>query len=160
MARNALGSAVALLGAAAAVASPFRAWYGGRQGQDIRVEDLVLGATAVNAGLWESLFVLMLFVALVTLLGVLLRSRLTVALAGIVALGFTILWMVRQGQAVGSLTVGGDVGLGAGVALAAGGGLLILLGAVLMAGRKRRRSRHGRLEPMAEPEPYDRPYDQ
>ncbi|MFF3765821.1 hypothetical protein ACFYYR_17275 [Streptomyces sp. NPDC001922] len=154
MARNALGSTVALLGAAAAVASPFQAWYGNRQGRDIRMEDLFDGITTVSAELWESVFVVMLFVALLTLVGVIFRSRLTVALAGIVSLGFTVLWMVRQGQATGSLTAGGAEGLGAGAALAAGGSVLILLGALLMAGRKRRRSRHGRGGELAEPEPY------
>ncbi len=56
-----------------------------------------------------------------------------VALAGLVVLGFTILWMVRQGQAAGSLVVGGDgEGLQVGVVNALAGGVLMLIGALLM----------------------------
>jgi hypothetical protein len=157
MARNALGSAVALVGATAAVLSPFRVWYNGREGRDIRVEDLYGGITSVDAALWTSMLLPMVFAAVVTLLGVLFRSRLLVALAGLVVLGFTVLWMVRQGQAAGSLVAGGEGGLGSGAALAVGGGLVILLGAVLMSGRRRRRSRHGRHELEPEPGPY--PYE-
>ncbi|MET8680103.1 hypothetical protein ABZW18_21590 [Streptomyces sp. NPDC004647] len=156
MARNALGSAVALIGATAAVLSPFRVWYNGREGRDIRVEDLFGGITSVDAALWTSMLLPMVFAAVVTLLGVLFRSRLLVTVAGVVVLGFTVVWMVRQGQAAGSLVAGGELGLGSGAALAVGGGLLILLGAVLMSGRRRRRSRHGRQEPGPyEPGPDD-----
>ncbi|GFN06195.1 hypothetical protein Smic_47510 [Streptomyces microflavus] len=77
-----------------------------------------------------------LFAALLVIAGVVLRSRIAVALAGLVVLGFTILWMVRQGQAEGALTVGGDgAGLQVGVANALAGGVLMLIGALLMSGR-------------------------
>ncbi|MFD9165754.1 hypothetical protein ACFVZ8_27780 [Streptomyces sp. NPDC059558] len=66
----------------------------------------------------------------------LLRSRLLMALAGAVVLGFTVLWTVRQGQAAGSLTVGGTTSpLGDGLAHAYGAGALTLLGAAIMRGR-------------------------
>lgn len=74
-----------------------------------------------------------------TLIGLVLRSRLLVALSGVIVLGFTVLWMVRQAQTAGTLTVGGDGGgLGDGVAFAVGGGLLLLVAAVVMSGRIRR----------------------
>ncbi|MFI2455281.1 hypothetical protein [Streptomyces sp. NPDC019539] len=136
MVRNVLGSVLALAGAAAAVCGPFRAWYGGRPGVDYRVQDLFGGITDAQTELVSSLVLPYAFAALVTLLGVVLRSRLLVALAGLVVLGFTVLWMVRQGQAAGYLSVGGDLpGLGEGVAAALGGGFLLLLGAVVMRGR-------------------------
>lgn len=138
MVRNALGSLMALIGATAAVWSPFRAWYDGRHGRDVRIGDLFGGITPDKAELLGSLFLPMAFAGLVTLIGVLVRSRLLVALAGVVVLGFTILWMVRQGQAAGSLTAGGN-GLGIGVAGALGGGVVLLLGALVMSGRDRRR---------------------
>ncbi|MGW2018054.1 hypothetical protein [Streptomyces sp. NPDC001927] len=138
MVRNVIGSVLALAGATAAVWSPFRAWYDGRHGSDYRIEDLFGGITDAKAEVIGSILLPFAFAALVTLLGVVLRSRLLVAFAGLVVLGFTILWMVRVGQAEGSLTVGGDgTGLGDGLAYAFGGGLLLLLGALVMSGRTR-----------------------
>ncbi|MBO0916358.1 hypothetical protein J1C73_19190, partial [Streptomyces laculatispora] len=125
MIRNVLGSIVALAGAAAAVLSPFRDWYDGRLGRHYRIGDLFTGVTAAHPGLFGSILLPFLFAAVVTVVGVVLRSRLLVALAGVVVLGFTVLWMVRQGQAAGELTVtGGGSGLQQGVASAAGGGVL------------------------------------
>ncbi|MET9924161.1 MULTISPECIES: hypothetical protein [unclassified Streptomyces] len=150
MIRNILGSLVALAGAASAVLSPFRDWYEGRTGREYQVEDLFGGITATESGVLVSVLLPFLGAAVLVVLGVLLRSRLVVALAGLVVLGFTILWMVRQGQATGSLTVGGDgVGLGVGVVNALAGGVLMVIGAVLMKGRRRRERR-----PV---EPYEAP---
>ncbi|MEV0259569.1 hypothetical protein AB0H82_35655 [Streptomyces sp. NPDC050732] len=144
MVRNVLGSILALAGATAAVWSPFRAWYDGRPGRDFRIGELFSGGgvTGADAELFGSLFLPFAFAALLTLIGLALRSRLLVALAGVLVLGFTVLWMVRQGQAQGSLAVAGDgSGLGLGVLLALGGGVVLLLAAALMAGRRRRRGR-------------------
>ncbi|GGT21401.1 hypothetical protein GCM10010271_25830 [Streptomyces kurssanovii] len=148
MIRNVIGSVLALIGATAAVWSPFRDWYNGRHGRDYRIQDLFTGITSNEGELFTSLLLPMAFAALLTLIGLLLRSRLLVALAGVVVLGFTVLWMVRQGQAAGSLTAGGDgEGLGLGVALSFGGGVLLLLAAALMSGRRALRRRRE--------EPYD-----
>ncbi|MFP1626439.1 hypothetical protein ACLB9X_14970 [Streptomyces sp. 5K101] len=139
MIRNFIGSILALVGATAAVWSPFRDWYDGRHGRDYRVQDLFTGITGTDGPLLTSVLLPLAVGALITLVGVVLRSRLLVAVSGLVVLGFTVLWMVRQGQAAGSLAVGGDgAGLGIGVALAAGGGLLLLVAAVVMSGRPRR----------------------
>ncbi|MYS08209.1 hypothetical protein GTW71_17620, partial [Streptomyces sp. SID6041] len=136
MIRNLAGSVLALAGATAAVWSPFRAWYDGRHGRDYAIDELFTGVTDARAEVIGSILAPFLFAALLTLLGVLLRSRLLVACAGIVVLGFTVLWMVRVGQAEGALTVGGDGGgLGDGVANALGGGVLLLIGALVMSGR-------------------------
>ncbi|MFE1171467.1 hypothetical protein [Streptomyces sp. NPDC058773] len=137
MVRNVLGSLVALVGATAAVWSPFRPWYDGRHGSDVRIEDLFNGLTRSSAALFGSVLLPMAFAALLTLIGVAMRSRGLVAVAGLVVLGFTILWMVRQGQAASELTAGAR-GLGIGVANALGGGALLLLGALIMRGRPRR----------------------
>ncbi|MEU1127424.1 hypothetical protein ABZ371_28505 [Streptomyces sp. NPDC005899] len=156
MIRNVLGSVVALAGAAAAVLSPFQHWYGGRSGRDYRIQDLFGGITGAHGAVMTSLLLPFAFAALVALIGVALRSRAAVGLAGLIVLGFTVLWMVRQGQAAGSLSVGGDgTGLGPGVAYAAGGALLLLLGALLMSGRPRGRGRRRR----GEPQPYAAPGD-
>lgn len=98
MIRNVLGSFLALLGAAAAVLSPFRQWYDGRLGRHYRVDELFTGITGNRPGPLSSILVVFLFAALLTVVGVVLRSRLLVAAAGVVTLGFTVLWMVRQGR--------------------------------------------------------------
>ncbi|WP_329128359.1 hypothetical protein [Streptomyces caniferus] len=169
MVRNVLGSLIALAGAAAAVWSPFRPWYDGRHGRNIRIEDLFNGITRTSAALFGSILLPMAFAALLTLIGVALRSRALITVAGLVVLGFTILWMVRQGQAASELTAGAR-GLGVGVASALGGGALLLLGALIMRGRGRRgydrgyderRYDDGRYGPDAHDDHYDRrgPYD-
>ncbi|MFJ3535959.1 hypothetical protein ACIPQA_10875 [Streptomyces sp. NPDC090109] len=144
MIRNVAGAVLALAGATAAVLSPFRAWYDGRHGRDYALDELFTGITEAKADLWWSLLLPFAFAGLLTLVGVVLRSRLLVGLAGLVVLGFTVFWMVRVGQYEGSLTVdGGGTGLGDGVANALGGGILLLLGALVMSGRRGRKAREG-----------------
>ncbi|MFJ4969934.1 hypothetical protein [Streptomyces sp. NPDC088755] len=147
--RNTIGLVLAVVGAAAALWAPFRSWYSGRLGREFRVWELFTGAgvTDSGAGLFASMFLPLLVGAVLTVLGVMFRSRLMVLIAGIVTLGFAILWMVRQGQAEGSLTVTGDsAGLGSGVGLALAGGLLMLIGSAVMGGRERRAVRKARDE--------------
>ncbi|MEV7419451.1 hypothetical protein [Streptomyces sp. NPDC089919] len=147
MVRNALGSLMGLVGATAAVWSPFRAWYDGRHGRDYRLADLLsgTGVSTDKAALLASLFLPFAVAGLLTLVAVVLRSRLVMAVAGVLVLGFTILWMVRQGQAADGLTVGGSgrPALGEGVANAFAGGVFLLLAAVVMRGR---RPAHRRVE--------------
>ncbi|TPQ20328.1 hypothetical protein [Streptomyces sporangiiformans] len=166
MVRNVLGQVLALIGAAAAVWSPFQAWYNGRDGQYYRLEDLFTGTgiTTVSAELFASLFLPFVVAALITLIGLVLRLRVLVVLAGLIVLGFTILWMVRIGLVEGSFTISGEQanGLGVGTALAFGGGVLLLLGAVFMRGRggrgKHVKGRRGYLTPVEHPESYE-PYE-
>ncbi|MER5551008.1 hypothetical protein ABT001_04860 [Streptomyces sp. NPDC002793] len=156
MIRNVLGSVVALLGAAAAVQSPFRRWYDDRLGRDYRVQDLFDGVSGASSSVLGSILLPFLFAALVTLVGIVLRARWVVTLAGLIVLASTVLWMVRQGQDAGSLAVRSDGGgLRWGVAQALAGGVLLLLGALLMSGRRRARARRGS-EPCPAP-PDDRP---
>jgi hypothetical protein len=162
MPRNIIGSILALIGATAAVWSPFRDWYGGRRGRDYRIQDLFDGITGTKAELVSSILLPLAFAALVTLVGLVLRSRLLVALSGLIVLGFTVLWMVRQAQAAGSLTVGGGDGggLGEGVAMAAGGGALLLVAAAVMAGRVHREPAYRDTAPPVHPAPGEPPPDQ
>lgn len=139
--RNTIGLILAVVGAAAAVWAPFRNWYNGRVGHDFRFWELFTGTGVTNsgAGLWASMFLPLLVAAVVALVGVVLRSRLLVLLGGIIAFGFAVLWMVRQGLSQGSLTVAGDGrGLGSGVGLALLGGLLMLIASAVMGGRASR----------------------
>lgn len=155
MIRNVLGSVLGLIGATAAVWSPFRAWYDGRHGRDYRIEELFgsAGITEDKAALLGSLLLPFLFAALLALVAIVLRSRLLMAFSGVVVLGFAVLWMVRQGQAAGGLSVGGDgTGLGEGLANAFGAGALLILAAAVMSGRPRRRDR-----PSPDPAPVEDP---
>lgn len=136
--RNVLGGLLALIGAAATLVSPWQAWYNNRHGSSYKFYEVFgSGVTASGSGVMDSVFLVFLVMAVLAAAGVLLRSRALVGFAGVVALGFTILWMVRQGQAAGELTVTGsnNRGLGSGVAYAFGGGLLMVIGSLMMAGR-------------------------
>lgn len=155
MVRNALGSLLALIGATAAVLSPFRSWYDGRRGRDYRLAELFQGqgVSDAPATLLTGLLVAMAVAAALTLLAAALRARSLMALPGVLVLGVTVLWMVRQGQAAGGLVVdSAGNGLGPGVALAAAGGVALLLGTLVMRGRRGRRAFDPEFYP--EPEPY------
>lgn len=162
MIRNVLGSLLGLIGATAAVWSPFRAWYDGRHGRDYRIEELfsAAGITDGKAALLGSLLLPFLFGGVLAVVAVVLRSRVLMALSGVVVLGFAVLWMVRQGQAAGSLSVGGDgVGLGDGVASAFGAGAVLILAAAVMSGRPRRRREPVGREPVPGPAPAPAPVE-
>ncbi|MEU7279112.1 hypothetical protein AB0A69_10085 [Streptomyces sp. NPDC045431] len=161
MIRNVIGSVLALVGATAAVWSPFRAWYDGRLGRHFRVADLFSGISDSRSELWVSILLPLAFGALVALVGVLLRSRVLVGLAACVVLGFTILWMVRQAQVADGLAFDdpGSAGLGWGVVIALVGGALLLLGAAVMAGRPRRRRTAYAEGPPPHDDGYDARYD-
>jgi len=97
--RNMIGSILALLGAAATLVSPWQGWYDGRHGSTYKFWEVFgNGVTPSKSGVTDSVFLVFLVTAVITVLGVLLRSRAVVLLAGVVAFGFGILWMVRQGQ--------------------------------------------------------------
>ncbi|MQY12968.1 hypothetical protein SRB5_31080 [Streptomyces sp. RB5] len=142
--RYVIGSALALLGAAAAVYSPFRPWYDGRLGRQYGVDDIFDGITGVHSSLMASVFLLMLAAAVVALVGIVLRSRLAILLAGLIVLGTAVLWMIRQSQVSDGLVVGASgESLGIGVANAFAGAALLLLGAAVM-GRKEKAVAVGR----------------
>jgi len=139
--RNALGGLLALIGAAATLVSPWQAWYNNRHGSSYKFYEVFgSGITVSRSGIMDSVFLVFLVTAILAVVGVLMRSRALVLAAGVVAFGFTILWMVRQGQAAGELTITGsnDRGIGSGVAWAFGGGLLMIIGALLMPGYPKR----------------------
>ncbi|WP_037871546.1 hypothetical protein, partial [Streptomyces sp. SPB074] len=142
MVRNVLGGVLAVLGAVCAVASLFRPWYDARLGREYRLPDLFAsgGVTAARPDLLWSLFLPFLLAAVLTLLGLFTRLRTPVLLAGVLALGFTVLWAVRVARANGdSLTLAADgSGLRVGAGRAAAGGVLLLLSAAVTARRPRR----------------------
>lgn len=139
--RNVLGGLLVLIGAAATLVSPWQAWYNNRHGSTYKFYEVFgSGISGSGSGVMDSVFLVFLVMAVLAVAGVVLRSRALVAFAGVVAFGFTILWMVRQGQAAGELTITGhnNRGLGSGLGYAFGGGLLMIIGSLLMAGRPER----------------------
>lgn len=153
MLRNVLGTVIALVGAALAVVSPFRAWYDGRQGRYYRLRELFSadGLTSAPAELFSGIFPVMVAAALLTLIAVLLRLRSLIALAGVVVLAVTVGWLVRQYQLTDSLTVGRP-GLDEGVGAALAGGVLLLAAALVSAGRRAPAREHTvEIPPTAEP---------
>jgi hypothetical protein len=132
MIRNILGSVIALVGATAAVLSPFRVWYGGRHGTQIRVQDLFTGLTTETAAVLGSVFLPMLVAAVLVVIAVVFRSRGLMAVAGLLVLLTVALWGVQKYRTPAGLTSRlADYG----IALALGGGALVLIGAVVMSGR-------------------------
>lgn len=140
--RKLIGSVLAVLGAAATLVSPWQGWYGGRHGSTYKFWEVFgNGITVSRSGVTDSVFLVFLVAAVITVVGVLLRSGAVAVLGGVVALGFTVLWMVRQGQAAGELVVGGGGrGLGVGAAWALGGSALMIVGGLLMGARRRTRT--------------------
>ncbi|WP_051951063.1 hypothetical protein [Actinacidiphila yeochonensis] len=152
MVRTILGGVLALAGAAAAVRSPFRVWYDGRHGTDVRVDDLFtgVGVTPHDAAPLGSLLLPLGFAALLTLLGVLMLSSAVIGLAGVLVGGVTVLWAVRQEQASGSLV---PAGLGSGTAWALSAAVLLLAGAAVLRGAARRMDEAGRVSSAPSPVP-------
>lgn len=132
MIRNILGSVIALVGATAAVLSPFRTWYGGRLGWKIRVGDLFTGITVHSAAVLGSVFLPLLLAAAGVVAAVILRSRALMAVAGLVVALTVVLWGVQQYRTPAGLS---SQAAGRGVGLALGGAALILVGAAVMSGR-------------------------
>jgi hypothetical protein len=165
--RNLTGSVLAVLGAAATLVSPWQGWYDTRHGSTYKFWEVFgNGISPSRSGVTDSVFLVFLVTAVVAVVGAVLRSRALVLVAGVAAFGFTVLWMVRQGQAAGELLVSdGHRGLGAGVAWALGGGLLMIIGGLLMGGRRRTRvapvtdAPEESADAAARPEPWSDPDD-
>jgi hypothetical protein len=97
--RKLLGLLLVVAGAVVAVWSAFVEWYGGRQGTNIRVQDLFnYGLTFNNAATMASLLLPMLICAALVVAGIAVWWRWLWILAGAVAIGTVVLWGARQAQ--------------------------------------------------------------
>lgn len=126
--RRVLSSLLALAGVASTVTAPFLTWYADRPGERIRAQDLVHGATGMDADLLASLFLPLCFAAFVALIAVVMRSRLLMTVGGLLVLATASLWLARQSDTAAGLAAA-LVGPGLGVAVG-GGALLLIAGAV------------------------------
>ncbi|WP_147255430.1 hypothetical protein [Streptomyces sp. PT12] len=106
--RKVLAPVLAGLAIAATIAGVFLNWYGGRHGWHFKWPQLFggQGITGSDANLLTGMFFPFLIAGLIALAAILLRSASLMTVAGLLVLGFTILWMARQYQTAHSLTVG------------------------------------------------------
>jgi hypothetical protein len=142
--RDTLGIVLAIAAAVGAIVAPLLDWYGDREGRDYRLTDLFSsdGISVDDAELFTGLFLPMLVAAVLLLIAVPLRWGWLMAVAALIVLGITILWMVRQYQVADSLSISRD-GLGEGVAWALVAGVLGLVAGATTYGRGRGRHRLG-----------------
>jgi len=143
------GALLAVAGAALAVISVFLTWYGNRDGQDIRIQDLFNQMTTQSSNSLTSVLIPMAVAAVLVLAGLVVGWRWLWALAGLVALTAVYLWGLRQAQTVPGLHASL---VGAGVPLAFSGGALMLLGSVVAAKRHWRKRAPAREAERVSPE--------
>jgi hypothetical protein len=144
--RRLIGLVLVVAAAAAAAWSAFVAWYGGREGTNIRLNDLFDGLTVRQAATFTSLLIPMAVSAVLVLAGIVVWWRWLWALGGLVAIATPILWGVRQAQTPGGLHSGL---IDNGPVLAACAGAAMLLASVIATARSgpSRREPADRLSP-------------
>ena len=130
--RRLIGLVLVVAAAVAAVWSAFVAWYGGREGSNIRLGDLFNSITSNQSGTFESLLIPLAVSAVLVLAGIVVWWRWLWALGGLVAIATPILWGVRQAQTAGGLHSGL---IDNGPVLAACAGAAMLLASVIATAR-------------------------
>ncbi len=151
--RKLLGLLFVVAGAVVAVWSAFVQWYGGRQGTNIRVQDLFnYGLTFNNAATMASLLVPMLICAALVVAGIAVWWRWLWILAGAVAIATVVLWGARQTQTLGGLH---SALVGNGPIMAACAGAMMIFAAMIATprGGKARQEPVERLSPEWTPAP-------
>ncbi|HET9171743.1 MAG TPA: hypothetical protein VFN97_20055 [Actinospica sp.] len=151
--RKLLGLLLVVAAAVIAVWSAFVQWYGGRQGTNIRVQDLFdHGLTFTNAATMSSLLLPMLISAVLVLAGIVVWWRWLWTLAGAVAIATVVLWGARQAQTPTGLH---SALMGNGPIMAAGAGAMMIFAAMIATPRasKARQEPVERLSPEWTPAP-------
>jgi len=133
--RRLIGTLLGLIAAVAAVWSAFLSWYAGREGSNIRIQDLFEGITLDSASTMNSVFLPLAFAALLCLVYAIVGWRSLLVLGGLVCLATTLLWAIRQAQTAAGLQA--DL-VGWGPQLAAGAGVLMIIAAAVAPAVKRR----------------------
>ena len=144
--RRLIGLVLVVAAAVAAVWSAFVAWYGARNGTDIRVQDLFDHITLQKANTFGSVLIPVAVSAVLVLAGIVVWWRWLWALGGLVAIATAILWGVRQAQTGDGLHASL---MGNGPAMAACAGAAMLLASVIATarGKKTRQEPADRLSP-------------
>jgi hypothetical protein len=142
--RKLLGLILVVAAAAVGIWSAFVPWYGGRQGTNIRVQDLFNnGLTFNNAATMASLLLPMLISAVLVLAGIVVWWRWLWTVAGVVALGTVILWGARQAQTPAGLH---SALVGSGPIMAACAGATMIFAAMIATARDGGRARREPVE--------------
>lgn len=132
--RKLLGLLLVVAAAAIGVWSAFVQWYGGRQGTNIRVQDLFnQGLTFNNAATMSSLLLPMLISAVLVFAGCVVWWRWLWTLAGAVALATVVLWGARQSQTPAGFH---SALMGNGPVMAACAGAMMIFAAMIATARK------------------------
>ncbi|HEX4788284.1 MAG TPA: hypothetical protein VH372_07460 [Actinospica sp.] len=134
--RRMIGTVLGLIAAAAAVWSAFISWYAGREGSNIRIQDLFSsGITLANASTMTSLFLPLAFAALLFVVYAVIGWRWLMVLGGLICIATALLWGTRQAQTAAGLHA---ALVGHGAQLAAAAGALMLIAAAVAPARRRR----------------------
>jgi hypothetical protein len=163
--RRLIGLVLVVAAAVAAVWSAFIAWYGPRDGSDIRIQDLFDHLTLQKADTFGSLLIPLAISAVLVLAGIVVWWRWLWALGGLVAIATAILWGVRQSQTFDGLHAN-LMGNGPATAACAGAAMLIAAVVATARGGKTRQEPADRLSPewtpatgtqVGQPEPAGEP---
>jgi drug/metabolite transporter (DMT)-like permease len=151
--RKLIGLLLVIAAAAVGVWSAFVQWYGGRDGSNIRVQDLFNnGLTSVNAATMTSLFLPLLISAVLVLAGIVVWWRWLWILGGALAIATVVLWGARQAQTPAGLH---SALTGNGPIMAACAGAAMIFAAVIATARggRTRQEPAERLSPEWTPAP-------
>lgn len=134
--RRTIATLLGLIAAAAAVWSVFISWYAGREGSNIRIQDLFSsGITLNNASTMTSLFLPLAFAALLFVVYAIVGFRSLLVIGGLICIATPLLWGTRQAQTAPGLH---SALVGHGPQLAAAAGALMLIAAAVAPPRRRR----------------------
>ncbi|UNO41475.1 hypothetical protein [Streptomyces sp. MST-110588] len=132
-ARMWVASSLAVVAAAALVLSAFQPWYGGREPKGVPAADLFQGLESGASGsLGTSMLLPLAGAALIALIALVVRSRVALAVSGLVALATCVLWWIQQGK-VASFAI---TDLESGFRNAAGAVLFLLVAVAVLPGRE------------------------
>ncbi len=131
--RRVAGAFLALLGAVGVTASAYLNWFADRTPQTVPIDRLFQsGVTGEASSYWTSVALPLALVTLVAVVGVILRSRLVLAVAWLIGAATLVLFVVQQANDSADFSVG-DLQTGAWIAIA--GLLVMLLGVASMGAR-------------------------
>ena len=132
-ARRVAGAFLALLGAVGVTASAYLNWFGDQTPETAPLDRLFQsGVTEQASSYWTSVALPLALVTVVTVVGVVLRSRLVLLVAWLIGAATLVLFVVQQANDTAGFAIG-DLQTGVWVALA---GLLVMLLGVLSMGER------------------------
>lgn len=132
-AQRVAGAFLALLGAVGVTASAYLSWFSDRTPESAPIDRLFeSGVTEQASSYWTSVALPLAVVTFVAAIGVLLRSRVVLAVGWLIGLATLVLFVVQELNDAADFAIG-DLQAGAWVAIA--GLIIMLVGVVSMGGR-------------------------